>query len=628
VIATSNIPGSLRALNHWCVWRYDERDGKLTKTPSARSNDRTTWLPFETCLHAVEASQGILAGLGFMLLDPYVALDIDHCVDDDGAIELWARQIIDEISSYAEISPSGRGVRIIATGSISAAAKRNGVEIYQPRLVNGAVKGGRYVTVTGNHIAGTPTEVAPCEHLESLRKRINGDQVRPYLHSSTTTSLRLVSNSGCGSDIPLKQSADFEALWRGDEAYVRSRYGADNSAADLGMMNLLAIKTDGDRDSMESLFTESARGARDKWRDREDYRRRTIDKSLQWYSNWKRPGEPDSSDSAAPVDPDAWRELFHSYDDFINEPPLKFAIRGFLQEDGITYLGGLPGHGKTLVMLSIVKSLLEGTPLFGHPDFVVETPPKRVLYLTPEAGIRGFKRRLELFGLLPHVRDQRFFVRTLSSPESVTLSDPRILRVAEGADVFLDTAIRFMEGDENSAADHKAFAATLFALQRAGARTIVGAHHSPKAFGENNVITLESTLRGSGDSGAMVATCWALKQLDASSTTIYVKNVKARDFDACLPFEIAGRPHIDATGNFVVSKAPGNAQAPQRKRKEDPRKAVVLAMCAEGRPAKDIAEELGVSKRTVYRWKWEHLSGPAGNQLGAAPGIVPSDEAA
>jgi hypothetical protein len=156
----------------------------------------------------------------------------------------------------------------------------------------------------------------------------------------------------------------------------------------------------------------------------------------------------------------------------------------------------------------------------------------------------------------------------------------------------------------------------------------VGAHHSPKAFGENDVITLESVLRGSGDSGAMVATCWALKQVDANSTTIFVKNVKARDFDSCPPLEIIGRPNIDQTGNFSVSKAPGFAQPPRRKRKEDPRKAAVLAMLAEGTSVKDIAEEMGISMRTVYRWKFEHLRGPAGDQPAAAPVVVPGGKAA
>jgi hypothetical protein len=85
-----------------------------------------------------------------------------------------------------------------------------------------------------------------------------------------------------------------------------------------------------------------------------------------------------------------------------------------------------------------------------------------------------------------------------------------------------------MTGDENSAAEQRAFADSLFALQRAGARTITGAHHSPKSFGKDTYMTLENVLRGSGDIGAMLATCWGLSQIDSSSTRIYIQNVKAR----------------------------------------------------------------------------------------------------
>jgi len=59
-------------------------------------------------------------------------------------------------------------------------------------------------------------------------------------------------------------------------------------------------------------------------------------------------------------EPEAWPSLFHSYDETITAPPLKFAIKDLLQEDGITFVGGPAGHGKTLVMLNMVKVLLEG----------------------------------------------------------------------------------------------------------------------------------------------------------------------------------------------------------------------------------------------------------------------------
>ena len=41
-------------------------------------------------------------------------------------------------------------------------------------------------------------------------------------------------------------------------------------------------------------------------------------------------------------------DLFHSYLDIVNAPAPKFAIDRFHQEDGVTCLGALAGHSKTL----------------------------------------------------------------------------------------------------------------------------------------------------------------------------------------------------------------------------------------------------------------------------------------
>jgi hypothetical protein len=254
-----------------------------------------------------------------------------------------------------------------------------------------------------------------------------------------------------------------------------------------------------------------------------------------------------------------WRDVFHSFSDFENAAPLNFAIKDFLQNDGATLVGGLSGHGKTLVMLSIARALLSGigTKLWGHFD-VLETAA-RVIYLIPESSIGPFKYRLQLFGLYDWLRDDRILVRTLSLGPAPCLSDPRILLASKGAHVFLDTAVRFQsEGDENSAGDNqRGLARDIFALLGAGARTVIGAHHAPKPFAKEPVMRLENVLRGSGDIGAMVSTAWGIKQLDADQNIIYIENVKPRDFQPPGPFQLIGRPFIDENGCFRMHKRPG-----------------------------------------------------------------------
>lgn len=303
-----------------------------------------------------------------------------------------------------------------------------------------------------------------------------------------------------------------------------------------------------------------------------------------------------------------WRSLFHTREEIDNAPPLRFAIDGFLQEEGITLIGGLAGHGKTLCMLAMVRALLEQGKLFTK--FQATRAADRVIYLIPEAGLGPFSARLRTFHLTEYI-GERLFVQTLSAKQSLSLTDPRLLKAAEGADLFLDTAIRFMQGDENDASEQRLFADSLFRLQNAGARTITGAHHSPKSFGKDTFMTLENVLRGSGDIGAMLVTAWGLKQIDAVSNRIFVQNVKPRDFQPCEPFIIQGRPSLDQTGYFEMTDPPGFAGSlsdnqprvgrPESSDKQD-KIAEARRMKDHGKSYRKIAQALGVGKTTVSEW--------------------------
>jgi putative DNA primase/helicase len=68
----------------------------------------------------------------------------------------------------------------------------------------------------------------------------------------------------------------FAALF--DDGDVDAYHGGDDSSADLGLLSMLAFYTQ-DPDQLERIFSLSALGQREKW-EREDYRRRTIDKAL------------------------------------------------------------------------------------------------------------------------------------------------------------------------------------------------------------------------------------------------------------------------------------------------------------------------------------------------------------
>lgn len=262
---------------------------------------------------------------------------------------------------------------------------------------------------------------------------------------------------------------------------------------------------------------------------------------------------------APPWNPEsAVESLFDNFSEYENAPPLRFAIENFIQENSVTAIAGLSGNAKTWIALSIIRALLVGpSKLWGL--FNVLSRSERVIYLIPESAIGPFKHRLQLMGLFDEVRTGRLLTRTLSKGPAPSLQDPRLLAAARDADIVCDTGIRFMSSmeSENSANEAaKGLSEDLFALQRAQARTINVLFHSPKSFGSQNSMTLENMIRGSGEFGAALATAWGIKQIDRTTNTVHIENLKARDFEACGPFEIIGRPYIDDTGDFALHKSP------------------------------------------------------------------------
>lgn len=106
----------------YVAWRTEMRGDKPTKVPygagrrRAKADDPATWLTREeaekTARRIVNGQGG---GIGIMLgdlgADLYLAgLDLDSC-NEDGVLAPWAAAILDVIDTYAEISPSGYGIK-------------------------------------------------------------------------------------------------------------------------------------------------------------------------------------------------------------------------------------------------------------------------------------------------------------------------------------------------------------------------------------------------------------------------------------------------------------------------------------------------------------------------------------
>jgi hypothetical protein len=302
--------------------------------------------------------------------------------------------------------------------------------------------------------------------------------------------------------------------------------------------------------------------------------------------------------------------LFDSWEAFEATEGLTPIIEQIVNEGETIALGALPKENKTWLMLSAVKALLTGEKFLGH--FHVARQAEKVVYFAVETSRGLIKHRLKILGIYDFIREGRLFVRTLSAGSVPDLTDPTVLEAVKGADVFLDTAIRFSEGDENSAGDAKILSAKVQGLIAAGARVVWIAHHAPKSFREATTMSLENMLRGSGDFAASISSAIGLRQLDEKTNTIFVQGVASRDMEPVEPFVICGRPHLNDTGNFLMLKKPGEAGSlsdhvnKKSGRPENPDKTqklqMVLDLHKENKSYQEIAATVGVSKTTVHNW--------------------------
>jgi hypothetical protein len=187
-----NVPQCLCDRPQWVCWRYVERDGRRTKVPidahtgrSASATDRATWATFEVAHEAYLRSDN-LAGIGFVFTkdDPFAGVDLDRCLDEQGEF-IWGKDVVDEFSTYGEVSPSGKGVKLFLQGTKPAFARcrRDGfgpngdgeIEIYDQD---------RFFVVTGRRLVQCEMDVARRQtELDALCARLWSQPSPPLISS-------------------------------------------------------------------------------------------------------------------------------------------------------------------------------------------------------------------------------------------------------------------------------------------------------------------------------------------------------------------------------------------------------------------------------------------------------------
>ena len=271
-IIPDGLPTELMDTGRWCVWKYEQREGraKPTKVPydprtgeRAKSNDPSTFGTFQEAAAALW--RGGYDGLGVGVFDGLCAVDIDHCITEDGIPSPLAVDIVSTMKSYTETSPSGQGIRIFFRASGFSYDKsryytmnaKQGLEIY----VFGATS--KFLTVTGN--SGPWAGASPIqERAEALQAIVDKYMVRPARTApeavrAPQAPLALSDAEVIAKAHNARNGAAFAALWNGDT----SAYGS-HSEADMSLCNMLAFWTGCNTGQMDRLFRSSGL-MREKW---------------------------------------------------------------------------------------------------------------------------------------------------------------------------------------------------------------------------------------------------------------------------------------------------------------------------------------------------------------------------
>jgi putative DNA primase/helicase len=298
-----NIPDELKRSASFCVRKMEKRSSRPTKVPynpktgnMAKTNDASTFADFATAMKAYAI--GGWDGIGYRVSEGIGAIDIDHCIREDGSLNDVAASILGIFpDAYFERSPSGSGLRGFFKLSPDFAYdktvyyinnRKHGLEVYLPGVTN------RFVTVTGDMFRGgavTRNDDALRTLLDTFMKRST------RVSSKTVEPASYLDDDGVIAHASASESGDkFKALYDG-----RWEEGYDSqSDADMAFVSMLCFWCGCVEEQIDRIFRSSGL-MRDKWDRRTGdatYGEITIRNAVSSCSEIYRPvsGLPDEDD--------------------------------------------------------------------------------------------------------------------------------------------------------------------------------------------------------------------------------------------------------------------------------------------------------------------------------------------
>lgn len=566
-------PDALRELKGWLVWHWRQKPGspKPSKMPYYVSGkvrtgtqgseaDRASLVTFEEAKAFAEKND--FAGVGLALMPEFgvTALDFDNCVKD-GVIDPRVEELT--AGTYAELSPSGNGIRAFVLGA-SPDHKDSTPEDGSFGFETFHAKG--FVTFTGHvteltELTGTENTVAPmsdavvafCGRRFKRAARVRAECVgagKPTFGMSPEQITELLNKlpddlhyedwRNVGMAVHHETEGEGFDIWHewsmNSPKYTSQEYcqgkwlsfGINTSAEYTTMGTVLQMIRDaGGETGMETA---------------------SIDEF-----------------EALPM-PKGGKFRITADDEFAaQESSLKWLIKGFLPQGMLGVLFGESGAGKSFATLDMCAAISRGLETWnGH-----RVTAGRVLYVVAE-GVSGFRQRIRAY-------NHQHAIKKIGMDIIYDVT-PNLMDVAQVTDlikeicerepydlIVMDTFAQVTAGaNENSGEDvGMALAQCKRLAHRSGAMVLL-VHHSGK-----------DASKGSRGHSSIKAACDVELQVERGKDTRSITTSKMKDGQEGLSYifnlhtVVLGQDQDgdDITSCIVEFKGPGKVVAEDRKKK-------------------------------------------------------------
>jgi hypothetical protein len=488
----SAIPSVLKEQKRWAPWRavWNDKRKKYDKIPHRADRPDyglstakpEQWFSYDQALTAYQNNPRMLAGIGYVMTGPHgvVGTDLDNCVAD-GVVAPWALEVVQQLASYTEISPSGQGLRILSLGDLPADWNNHdvGLEVYGGNEA-------RFLTVTGEHLAGTPGEVraAPAEALQALETRYAKERRRAEVIDLAMPEILddLLLPSVENLDIPYTARDFLETgAHRGDRS--RELFSTAVALYSSGLPD----------DEVFSILASNAHAMEIAL----DHRRQDQDRALLYL--WREhcckgraratpritADEFDVVESApaTPVAPAASKVRFRvlSAVEFAQQKPTSWIIKGILPQAELCVLFGTSGSGKTFFTLDVLGAIVRGAEWRGK-----KVKKGRAVYVAAE-GAGGFRKRMKAYCDFHGIDLADLDIGVIAdAPNLMEKADIKDLVAAIQAHgkvnvIVMDTLAQVTPGaNENSGDDMGRALAHCKLIHRATGALVILVHHSGK----------------------------------------------------------------------------------------------------------------------------------------------------